>query len=97
MSIVIWTGVDAGLGLDTPKLLVPEEFKTTRDGRGWIVNPMGVLPQWYLILLAFFPALLGTILIFLDQQITAVIINRQEHKLKVKGSGHTPKAAETRG
>jgi hypothetical protein len=29
------------------------------------------------------PALLATILIFMDQQITAVIINRKENKLKV--------------
>lgn len=29
------------------------------------------------------PALLVTILIFMDQQITAVIVNRKEHKLKV--------------
>ena len=30
------------------------------------------------------PALLLSILIFMDQQITAVIINRKEHKLKVR-------------
>ena len=29
------------------------------------------------------PALLGTILIFMDQQITSVIVNRKENKLKV--------------
>ena len=39
--------------------------------------------HWWLALLAFVPALLATILIFLDQQITAVIVNRKEHKLKV--------------
>lgn len=33
--------------------------------------------------MSFIPALLCTILIFMDQQITAVIINRKEHKLKV--------------
>ena len=27
------------------------------------------------------PAILGTILVFMDQQITAVIVNRKEHKL----------------
>jgi hypothetical protein len=32
---------------------------------------------------ALLPALLATILIFMDQQITAVIINRKENKLKV--------------
>ena len=34
-------------------------------------------------LAAAIPALLVTILIFMDQQITAVIVNRKEHKLKV--------------
>jgi hypothetical protein len=31
------------------------------------------------------PAALATILLFLDQQITAVIVNRKENKLKVSG------------
>lgn len=39
---------------------------------------------------AFVPALLCTILVFMDQQITAVIINRKEHKLKVRGCGGDP-------
>lgn len=41
----------------------------------------------WIIPLTFFPALLSTILIFMDQQITAVIINRKEFKLK-KGCGY---------
>ena len=32
-------------------------------------------------------AILATILIFMDQQITAVIVNRKEHQLK-KGGGY---------
>jgi len=36
---------------------------------------------------AIVPALLGSILIFMDQQITAVIVNRKEHKL-LKGCGY---------
>jgi len=32
------------------------------------------------------PAILVTILIFMDQQITAVILNRREYKLKVSGA-----------
>ena len=39
--------------------------------------------HWWLIPLAAIPAMLGMILIFLDQQITSVIVNRKEHKLKV--------------
>jgi len=38
---------------------------------------------WWLIPLALVPAMLGMILIFLDQQITSVIVNRREHKLQV--------------
>lgn len=34
-------------------------------------------------LAAALPAVVVTILIFMDQQITAVIVNRKEHKLKV--------------
>jgi len=50
--------------------------------RGWVINPLDVTYYW-LIPFAIVPALLGTILIFLDQQITSVIVNRKEHKLKV--------------
>lgn len=39
---------------------------------------------WWTSLVAFVPALLACILIFMDQQITAVIVNRKEHKLKVR-------------
>jgi len=52
------------------------------DARSWIINPGDVTHIW-LIPLAAIPAILGTILIFLDQQITAVIVNRKEHKLEV--------------
>ena len=34
-------------------------------------------------LAAVIPALLATILMFMDQQITAVIVNRKDHKMKV--------------
>lgn len=55
----------------------------TRDDRGWFINPLGPNP-WWTAVITVLPALLCTILIFMDQQITAVIINRKEHKLKVK-------------
>nr|XP_046259548.1 sodium-driven chloride bicarbonate exchanger isoform X2 [Scatophagus argus] len=58
----------------------------TRDDRGWIVSPLGPNP-WWTVVITVVPALLCTILIFMDQQITAVIINRKEHKLK-KGCGY---------
>ncbi|XP_056587386.1 electrogenic sodium bicarbonate cotransporter 1 isoform X1 [Triplophysa dalaica] len=86
LAIMIFCGVDALVGVDTPKLLVPSEFKPTSPNRGWFVPPFGGNP-WWVYLAASLPALLVTILIFMDQQITAVIVNRKEHKLK-KGAGY---------
>uniref|UniRef100_A0A672G573 Anion exchange protein n=1 Tax=Salarias fasciatus TaxID=181472 RepID=A0A672G573_SALFA len=86
MSIMTFVGLDMLMGLKTPKLIVPTEFKPTRPGRGWIVMPFGKNP-WWVYLASFVPALLVTILIFMDQQISAVIVNRKENKLK-KGCGY---------
>ncbi|KAG8454210.1 hypothetical protein GDO86_000738 [Hymenochirus boettgeri] len=86
LSIFIFCGIDALVGVDTPKLIVPSEFKPTNPSRGWFVAPFGGNP-WWVYLAAALPALLVTILIFMDQQITAVIVNRKEHKLK-KGAGY---------
>ncbi|XP_015118680.1 sodium-driven chloride bicarbonate exchanger isoform X3 [Diachasma alloeum] len=78
--------LDYCTGIATPKLEVPSEFKPTLEGRGWIIWPFQENPWWSAIV-ACLPALLGTILIFMDQQITAVIVNRKENKLK-KGCGY---------
>nr|XP_033817130.1 electrogenic sodium bicarbonate cotransporter 1 isoform X5 [Geotrypetes seraphini] len=86
LSILIFCALDALVGVDTPKLIVPSEFKPTSPNRGWFVPPFGGNP-WWVYLAAAIPALLVTILIFMDQQITAVIVNRKEHKLK-KGAGY---------
>ncbi|XP_071600287.1 electrogenic sodium bicarbonate cotransporter 1 isoform X4 [Heliangelus exortis] len=86
LSIFIFCGIDALVGVDTPKLIVPSEFKPTSPARSWFVPPFGGNP-WWVYLAAAIPALLVTILIFMDQQITAVIVNRKEHKLK-KGAGY---------
>ncbi|XP_053096090.1 electrogenic sodium bicarbonate cotransporter 1 isoform X3 [Pangasianodon hypophthalmus] len=86
LAILIFCGIDALVGVDTPKLEVPSEFKPTSPNRGWFVPPFGGNP-WWVYLASFLPALLVTILIFMDQQITAVIVNRKEHKLK-KGAGY---------
>uniref|UniRef100_A0A7N8XK28 Anion exchange protein n=1 Tax=Mastacembelus armatus TaxID=205130 RepID=A0A7N8XK28_9TELE len=86
LTIILFCGVDALIGVDTPKLLVPSEFKPTSPDRGWFIAPFGGNP-WWVYLASSLPALLVTILIFMDQQITAVIVNRKEHKLK-KGAGY---------
>lgn len=62
-------------------------LQPTSPHRGWLIPPFGNNP-WWVYLAAAVPALLVTILIFMDQQITAVIVNRKEHKLKV--SAQTP-------
>uniref|UniRef100_A0A8D2IPY0 Anion exchange protein n=1 Tax=Varanus komodoensis TaxID=61221 RepID=A0A8D2IPY0_VARKO len=86
LTIVIMVLIDYLVGVPSPKLLVPENFKPTRSDRGWLIDPLGPNP-WWTLMIAAIPALLCTILIFMDQQITAVIINRKEHKLK-KGCGY---------
>ncbi|NXY42539.1 S4A4 protein, partial [Ceuthmochares aereus] len=73
LSILIFCGIDALVGPTSPE-------------RGWFIPPFGGNP-WWVYLAAAIPALLVTILIFMDQQITAVIVNRKEHKLK-KGAGY---------
>lgn len=85
IAIFAMTILDYFVGIDTPKLEVPHEFKPTLPSRGWVISPF-INPVWSYPL-AILPALLGTILIFMDQQITSVIINRKENKLK-KGCGY---------
>ncbi|XP_076012952.1 electroneutral sodium bicarbonate exchanger 1 [Genypterus blacodes] len=86
LTIVIMVLLDYAIGVPSQKLQVPSKFQPTRDDRGWLINPIGPNP-WWTVLAASIPALLCTILIFMDQQITAVIINRKEHKL-LKGCGY---------
>ncbi|XP_014681823.1 PREDICTED: electrogenic sodium bicarbonate cotransporter 1-like isoform X2 [Priapulus caudatus] len=86
MAILVMCGLDALLGLKTPKLTVPEKFAPTSPDRGWIIPLMANNP-WWAPLAAILPAMLCCILIVMDQQITAVIINRKENLLK-KGFGY---------
>ncbi|XP_026139360.1 sodium bicarbonate cotransporter 3 isoform X8 [Carassius auratus] len=86
LTIMIMVMVDYLVGIPSPKLHVPDTFEPTSKNRGWLISPLGDNPTWTLFAAAI-PALLCTILIFMDQQITAVIINRKEHKLK-KGCGY---------
>ena len=83
IAISSMTLTDFFIAVETPKLSVPEQLRPTWSGRGWLIHPLGHNP-WWTPMVAVVPALLGTILIFMDQQITAVIVNRKEHKLQVK-------------
>lgn len=87
IAIIIMVSVDLAFGVNTPKLDIPLKFQpTAAEKRGWVVPPLGKNPVWT-IPAAAIPALLATILVFMDQQITALIVNRREHKLK-KGAGY---------
>ena len=75
--------VDLLCGLPTAKLLVPDKFQPTNPERGtfWLVNPFGQNPTWSIFMAAPM-GILASILLFMDHQITTVIVNRKEHKLK---------------
>ncbi|CAI2732887.1 unnamed protein product [Schistosoma spindalis] len=88
IAIAIGTTTDFLMNLHTPKLLVPTTFEPTLgySKRGWFIHPFDNNP-WWTSIVAIGPSFLAVILIFMDQQITAVIVNRREHKLK-KGAGY---------
>ncbi|CAI4228121.1 unnamed protein product [Auanema sp. JU1783] len=86
IAIVLMTLVDLAIGINTPKLNVPSSFRPTWHGRGWFIPLFDGNPFWTCAL-AVLPALIACILIFMDQQITTVIVNRKENKLK-KGCGY---------
>ncbi|XP_066441187.1 anion exchange protein 2 [Eleutherodactylus coqui] len=73
----------------TQKLSVPNGFKVTSpEKRGWVMNPLGSeepFPIW-MMFASVLPAMLVYILIFMETQITTLIISKKERKL-VKGSG----------
>uniref|UniRef100_A0A8C9T7N9 Anion exchange protein n=1 Tax=Scleropages formosus TaxID=113540 RepID=A0A8C9T7N9_SCLFO len=73
----------------TQKLNVPSGFSVTSpDKRGWFISPFGdkqPFPVWMMVAAAV-PALLVFILIFMETQITSLIVSKKERRL-VKGSG----------
>uniref|UniRef100_A0A8C6PM22 Anion exchange protein n=1 Tax=Nothobranchius furzeri TaxID=105023 RepID=A0A8C6PM22_NOTFU len=73
----------------TQKLVVPKGLMVSNPAkRGWLINPFGEhksFPVW-LMFASCVPALLVFILIFLESQITTLIISKPERKM-VKGSG----------
>uniref|UniRef100_A0A8D3D569 Solute carrier family 4 member 1a (Diego blood group) n=1 Tax=Scophthalmus maximus TaxID=52904 RepID=A0A8D3D569_SCOMX len=73
----------------TQKLVVPKGIEVTNPkARGWFINPMGEkkdFPIWMMGACCV-PALLVFILIFLESQITTLIVSKPERKM-MKGSG----------
>ena len=69
--------------ISLPMLTVPTLLGTT-SGRPWLVDILAVSNE--VKLLCFFPAIMATVLLFMDQNITVRLIMSKENKLK-KGSG----------
>uniref|UniRef100_A0A8D2AFW1 Anion exchange protein n=1 Tax=Sciurus vulgaris TaxID=55149 RepID=A0A8D2AFW1_SCIVU len=90
ISILIMVLVDFFVqGTYTQKLSVPDGLKVSNStARGWIIHPLGLyseFPSWMMLASAL-PALLVFILIFLESQITTLIVSKPERKM-IKGSG----------
>jgi len=62
-----------------PSLTIPTQFATT-NGRPWLI-PLMDLPVWARWG-AFLPALMATVLLFLDQNITVRLVNNPRYKMK---------------
>uniref|UniRef100_A0A7N8XZ12 Anion exchange protein n=1 Tax=Mastacembelus armatus TaxID=205130 RepID=A0A7N8XZ12_9TELE len=73
----------------TQKLVVPKGLMVSNPAkRGWLINPIGEhqsFPVWVMFACCI-PAVLVFILIFLESQITTLIVSKPERKM-VKGSG----------
>lgn len=84
IAITAMTGfamLESSVPIESPA--VPDRFATT-SGRPWLVDIFS-LPAWAIFASAG-PALMATILLFLDQNITTRLVNAPSHKLK-KGPG----------
>ena len=85
IAIIAMTGVAFAMHqVELEVLAVPETFTTT-SGRPWLVNPLEA-PKWVWAAAAV-PALLVSILLYLDQSITVRLVNNPDYKLK-KGTGY---------
>ncbi|TWW80470.1 Anion exchange protein 3 [Takifugu flavidus] len=90
ISILVFVMMDCSIpDTYTQKLNVPSGFSVTSpDKRGWFISPFGdkqPFPTW-MMGASVVPALLVFILIFMETQITSLIVSKKERRL-VKGSG----------
>ena len=87
ISVIVWVSINQLAAVpNIPELNVPDVLQDglfTDRNRSLIVNPFGNGLQGWAVPAAIIPALLATVLLFMDQQITALIVNRKDHKLKV--------------
>ncbi|XP_051894383.1 anion exchange protein 2-like isoform X2 [Pristis pectinata] len=70
----------------TQKLYVPDGLQVTNyNNRTWFIHPLTDMPYW-MIPASVIPAILIFILIFMESQITTLIVSKPDRKM-VKGSG----------
>ncbi|XP_054012180.1 band 3 anion exchange protein isoform X2 [Hylaeus anthracinus] len=89
ISIILFALIDFAAMVKTEKLLVPEGLSPTQPGRSWLVSPVGLhkpIPLW-MAMACIVPALLVYILVFMETQISELIIDKKERKLR-KGNGY---------
>lgn len=77
--IANWAKVSQGAAAALPSLAIPPTFATT-SGRPWLV-PLMDLPVWARWG-ALIPALMATVLLFLDQNITVRLVNNPQYKME---------------
>lgn len=77
--IARWAKLSQGAVATLPSLSIPQTFATT-SGRPWLV-PLMDLPVWARWG-AFLPALMATVLLFLDQNITVRLVNNPQYKME---------------
>lgn len=90
ISVIVWIAVNYFAHVeDVPTLQVPDIlgegdlYNNDTVRKSFLLEPLGNnLPLWAPIA-AVIPALLATGLLFMDQQITALVVNRKDNKLKV--------------
>ncbi|XP_074543941.1 anion exchange protein 2a [Halichoeres trimaculatus] len=90
IAILIMVLVDSSVeDTYTQKLNVPSGFSVSSpEKRGWLISPLGSdgqFPVW-MMGASILPAILVFILIFMESQITALIVSKKERML-VKGTG----------
>jgi len=77
--IARWAKLSQGASAALPSLTIPQTFATT-SGRPWMI-PIWDLPVWARWG-AFLPALMATVLLFLDQNITVRLVNNPQYKME---------------
>jgi len=78
-SCLIARAAKLGQGVSLPSLAIPASFATT-SGRPWLV-PLNSIPVWARFA-SFVPALMATVLLYLDQNITVRLVNNPRFKME---------------